>query len=141
MNVFIDTNVLIDYVCQRGEFANAATHLMAYGCMGKVKLQTSALSYVTVMYVARKYDYQNVKESLLAISGFVEVLGLQSSTVIEMLSSDWKDYEDSVLNHTAICGNSVCIVTRNVKDFKDSTLPVYTVEEFLKLLEEDDKNE
>lgn len=36
---------------------------------------------------------------------------------------------------------SDCIVTRNVKDFKDSTLPVYTVEEFLKLLEEDDKNE
>ena len=136
MNVFVDTNVLIDYVCQRGEFASAATNLMAYGCMGKVKLSTSALSYVTTMYVAHKYDYRNVKESLLAISRFVKVLGLQSSTVIEMLSSDWKDYEDSVQNHTAVCANSDCIVTRNVKDFKDSSLPIYTADAFLKLLEE-----
>lgn len=138
MNVFVDTNVLIDYVCQRGEFANAATNLMAYGCLGKVKLLTSALSYITAMYVAHKYGYQNVKESLLAISGFVEVLDLQSTTVIETLSSDWKDYEDSVQNHTAICANSDCIITRNVKDFKESSLPIYTVEEFLKLWEEDE---
>lgn len=61
---------------------------MAYGCLGKVKLLTSALSYITAMYVAHKYGYQNVKESLLAISGFVEVLDLQSTTVIETLSSD-----------------------------------------------------
>ena len=108
---------------------------MAYGCMGKVILSTSALSYVTAMYVAHKYGYQNVKDSLLAISAFVEVLDLQSSSVVEMLSSDWKDYEDAVQNHTAICANSDCIVTRNVKDFKDSSLPIYTVDEFLNLLE------
>lgn len=100
MKVFVDTNVLIDYVCQRGEFASAATNLMAYGYMGKVMLLTSALSYVTAMYVAHKYGYQNVKESLLAISDFVKVLDLQGSSAVEMLSSDWKDYEDAVQYRT-----------------------------------------
>lgn len=136
MKVYIDTNVLIDYVCQRGNFAEAANRLMAYGCMGKVKLQASALSYVTTMYVAHKYDYQNVKETLRAISTFVDVLDLQGSSVVEMLSSKWKDYEDAVQNHAAICANSDCVVTRNVKDFKDSSLPIYAVDDFLKLLEE-----
>lgn len=133
MRAYIDTNVLIDYVCQRGEFAECANYLMAYGCMGVVKLQTSALSYVTTMYVAHKYDYHNVKKTLLTIAEFVEVLDLKSRTVLEMLSSDWKDYEDATQDHTAIMAGSDCIITRNVKDFKDSILPVYTVEEFLKI--------
>ena len=85
------------------------------------------------MYVAHKYDYHNVKKTLLTIAEFVEVLDLKSCTVLEMLSSDWKDYEDATQDHTAIMAGSDCIITRNVKDFKDSILPVYTVEEFLKI--------
>ena len=135
MRVFVDTNVLIDFVCQRGDFADEANNLVALGCMGKVQLLTSALSYVTAMYVAHKYDYQRVKESLIAVSSFIEVQDLKSSTVIEMLSSDWKDYEDATQNQTAISSDADCIVTRNIKDFGDSSLPVYTVEEILKMLE------
>ncbi len=37
---------------------------------------TSALSYVTAMYVAHKYKYVNVRESLLVVSKIVEVLDL-----------------------------------------------------------------
>ena len=70
MKVYVDTNVLIDFVCQRVDFAASANRLMALGSMGKVQLQISALSYVTAMYVAHKYEYQNVKESLLFIAGF-----------------------------------------------------------------------
>ena len=108
---------------------------MALGCMGKVKLLTSALSYVTAMYVAHKYDYQKVKESLIAVSSFIEVQDLKCCTVIEMLSSDWKDYEDATQNQTAISCDADCIVTRNIKDFRESSLPVYTVEEILKILD------
>ena len=44
---------------------------------------TSALSYVTTMYIAHKYEYQDVKETLLAVSNFVDVLDLQGNMVIE----------------------------------------------------------
>ncbi len=47
-----------------------------------------------------------------------------------MLSSDWKDYEDATQNKSAILANADCIITRNKKDFHDSTLPVYTIEDF-----------
>lgn len=81
------------------------------------------------MYVAHKYDYQGVKKSLLSIAAFVEVLDLEAKTVKDMLSSDWKDYEDATQNATALNAGSNCIVTRNKKDFKDSSLSVYTVDE------------
>lgn len=131
MKVFVDTNVLIDFVCDRSGFAEEADKLFALGCLGEIQLMTSALSYVTAMYVAHKYDYHKVKESLLAVSQFVVILDLQSQTVIEMLSSGWKDYEDATQNQTALLAEADCIVTRNKKDFLESTLPIYTVSEFL----------
>ena len=135
MRVYVDTNVLIDFVCQRDVFAEPANKLMALGCMGKIKLQTSALSYVTTMYVAHKYGYQNVKESLMALTQFLDVQDLQAKTVVEMLSSDWKDYEDATQNQTALPSNADCIVTRNKKDFSLSSLPIYTANELFAFFE------
>ncbi len=134
MKVFVDTNVLIDFVADRKDFAADADRLFALGVIGRIKLMTSALSYVTAMYVAHKYKYQNVGDALLAISNFVEVLGLQANTVVEMLTAGWKDYEDATQNATAVKANADCIVTRNKKDFKDSTLPIYTIEELFEVL-------
>ena len=109
MRVFVDTNVLIDFVANREGFSEDADKLFALGITGDIKLMTSALSYVTAMYVARKYEYQDVKEALLALSNFVDVLDLQGNTVIEILSSGWKD-------------------------FSNSSLPVYTPAELLDIL-------
>lgn len=129
MNIFVDTNILIDFVCGRENFVEDAERLFALGCVDDVQLMTSSLSYVTTMYVAHKYGYKSVVESLIAVSKFVDVLDLKGHTVIEMLSSDWKDYEDATQNQTAIIANADCIVTRNKKDFRASSLPVYTVKE------------
>lgn len=135
MNVYVDTNVLIDFVADRKGFAESADTLFALGVTGKVKLMTSALSYVTAMYVSEKYEYENVGESLLAVSGFIEVLDLKASTVIEMLSSGWKDYEDATQNNSAVLVGADCIVTRNKKDFTNSSLQVYTPTELVEILE------
>ena len=134
MRVFIDTNVLIDFVTNREGFSEDADKLFALGITGDIKLMTSALSYVTAMYVAHKYEYQDVREALLAVSNFVDVLDLQGNTVIEMLSSDWKDYEDATQNATALRAEGDCIVSRNKKDFSNSSLPVYTPAELLDIL-------
>ena len=77
MRVFIDTNILIDFVVNREGFSEDADKLFALGITGDIKLMTSALSYVTAMYIAHKYEYQDVKETLLAVSNFVDVLDLQ----------------------------------------------------------------
>ena len=134
MKIYIDTNVLIDFVCQRKDFAVSANYLMTLGCLGKVNLQTSALSYVTAMFVAEKYEYENVGKSLLSVSNFIEVLDLKASTVIEMLSSGWNDYGDALQYTTALWADADCIVTRNKKDFSNSSLPVYSPDEFLNKL-------
>lgn len=47
MRVFIDTNILIDFVVNREGFSEDADKLFALGITGDIKLMTSALSYVT----------------------------------------------------------------------------------------------
>ncbi len=134
MKVFVDTNILIDFVTGREPFSADADRIFALGVMGDVTLAVSALSYVTSMYVAHKYGYKNVKDSLLALSRFVEISDLQASIAVKALSSGWKDYEDATQHQTALKVNADCIVTRNKKDFSESALPVYTPAELLVVL-------
>ena len=134
MKIYIDTNVLIDFVCRREPFAENAKRLFALGYLGKAQLSTSALSFVNTMYIAHKYGHEEVKGFLLKVAEFVEVADLKGDIAISALTADWKDYEDATQNITATQLMSDCIVTRNKKDFKNSALHVYTVNEILNLL-------
>lgn len=55
--VFIDTNVLIDIVTARKQpHVIYSQELFAAGITGEVELCVSALSFVTVVYVAKKHS-------------------------------------------------------------------------------------
>lgn len=58
------------------------------------------------------------------------------SSVIEMaLKSGWKDFEDAVQNFSAVADRQIsAIITRNIKDFKNSSLEVVYSVEFLNSL-------
>ena len=92
----------------------------------------SALSVVNTVYLARKYKYplDEVYSKLRLVADFVDVADLCGQNVIDMLDSDWKDYEDATQYRSAIDEQADCIVTRNKKDFKASTIAVLTPAEF-----------
>ena len=43
------------------------------------------------------------------------------------------DFEDSMQNESALFGGVYYIITRNKKDFENSTIPIVTMDEFLVL--------
>ena len=43
MKIFVDTNILIDFVCSRTNFVDDAERLFALGCVEDMQLMTSAL--------------------------------------------------------------------------------------------------
>ena len=133
MRAYIDTNILVDLVLGRQEFLPDAQRVFALGYADESQLMVSALSFVNTVYLARKYNYplDEVYEKLRMIADFVDVVDLRGQNVTDMLSSGWKDYEDATQHRSAIDENADCIVTRNKKDFKASTIPVMTASEFL----------
>ena len=134
MTVFVDTNILIDLLCERESFVQSARMLFAYGYSGRLTLVLSSLSLVNAVYIARKYGYVDVRERLDDITEFVEVVDLRKEVAKRALTCEWKDYEDAVQYMSAIKENADCIVSRNKKDFGKSVIPVYTIEELMSLM-------
>ena len=134
MKVYLDTNILIDFVCKRVPFYEDAKRLFALGSIGQFDLVTSSLSIVNTIYIGRKYELPIVKQRIKSILSFVTVCDLQADVVIKSLDSDWQDYEDSVQSMTAMDTFANCIITRNKKDFRKSVIPVYTIDELMSLM-------
>lgn len=137
MRAYIDTNILVDLVLSRQEFLPDAQRVFALGYAGEAQLTVSALSFINTVYLGRKYKYpmDEVYAKLRMIADFVEVADLRGGNVIDMLSSGWKDYEDATQYRSAIDEQADCIVTRNKKDFKASTIEVLTPVEFFDKIE------
>ena len=134
MKVFVDTNILLDLLCEREPFVQNARMLFAYGYAGRMSLVLSSLSLVNAVYISKKYGYIDTRERLADITEFVRVVDLHEDVVRETLACDWKDYEDAVQHMSAIKEKVDCIVTRNKKDFMQSIIPVYTIDELMSLM-------
>ena len=137
MRAYIDTNILVDLVLARQEFLPNAQRVFALGYAGEVQLVVSALSFVNTIYLGRKYKYpmDEVYGKLRLIADFVYVADLSGQNVVDMLSSDWKDYEDATQYRSAVDEQADCIVTRNMKDFKASTIEVLTPAELFERID------
>lgn len=70
------------------------------------------------------------------LEALTETLDVTKQIISKALNSDFKDLEDSIQYHTAICNKKIAgIVTRNVKDYKNSELAVLTPDEVLSIIE------
>ena len=137
MRAYIDTNILVDLVLSRDEFLPEAQRLFALGYAGDAQLMVSALSFINTVYIGKKYKFpiEDVFAKLRLVADFVDVVDLRGQSVVDMLNSSWKDYEDATQYRSAVDEQADCIVTRNKKDFKDSTIEVLTPAEFFDKLE------
>jgi predicted nucleic acid-binding protein len=137
MRAYIDTNILVDLVFAREKFLQDAQRIFALGYANEVQLVVSALSFVNTVYLGRKYKYpiDEVYSKLRLIAEFVDVADLSGRNVVDVLNSDWRDYEDATQYRSAIDEQADCIITRNKKDFKASIIAVLTPKEFFEQIE------
>ena len=132
-NVFIDTDVIVDFLTDRKPFSLESAKIFSLIDQKKIKGCVSSLSFSNLYYVLRKFGtHKKVISSLQDLSELVDILKVDSDIVKSALNSDFKDFEDSIQYFAAQEHKKVdCIITRNIKDYKDSSLPVMTPETFL----------
>lgn len=133
--LYLDTNVLLDFLFFREPFFDAAREVIALGKIGNVKLYVSALSVVTAFYIAEKYkkDINELKMSLNELSSFISIVDLSSDNIMENIKNDWSDFEDSTQYYSAQSVEADYIITRNAKDFLESNITVCSPQEYLSL--------
>ncbi|MEO8711965.1 MAG: PIN domain-containing protein [Parafilimonas sp.] len=135
--IFLDTNVIIDFLADRKPFSIPAAGIFNYAVLGKIKLYISAVSYNNIYYILRQ-SFSNTETIKLLdeLSQMTEVADVTKAIIKNSLKSDLKDFEDAIQYNCALSLNKIdFIVTRDTKDFKKSVLPIMNPEEALILIQ------
>ena len=130
-NIFLDTNVLIDFFADRKPFSLEAAKLFNYAIKKKVNIYISAVSYNNIYYILRQScSHSETIKMLTELNEWTNIIDVSKDSITQSLKSDFKDFEDAIQYNCAKSINKIdFIVTRDTKDFKSSTLPVLTPKE------------
>ncbi len=134
-SIFLDTNVILDLLGERVPFFDSIAKVATLADQKKLTLIVSPLSFTTIDYVLNKYETsESVLNKLRKFKIICEVREVNEETINKALNSNFKDFEDALQYFTALQSNCSIIITRNGKDFKNSTIPIMTAEEYLSSL-------
>lgn len=132
MKLFLDTNVILDLIIKRKPFFEDIAKIVSLYEDGKCKLVTSSVSFVNCNYILGKnIKKEKVLENLKILRLFCSILEVSQSEIDISLNSNFNDFEDAVQYHTALKNNCDFIITRDLKDFKNSEIPALSPTEFL----------
>ncbi|MBW8325667.1 MAG: PIN domain-containing protein [Prolixibacteraceae bacterium] len=132
-SLFLDTNIVIDLLAKREPFYRSAAQLFSMADKMKIQLSVSALTFANTNYILLKERKpEEAKLILRKLKLLVKVVSLDDKIIgLSLNDSDFKDYEDAIQYYTALENEDDMIVTRNLKDFQRSKIPVLTAEQFL----------
>ena len=132
MKVLIDTNVILDVLCNRADFVEDATKIFKLCEVNKVDGYISALSVPNIVYIMRKeLDSEKTADILEKLSLIFKIADLKGSDIIKAAKVGFNDYEDALQSVCALRIKADYIITRNIKDFAKSKVTAIKPSEFL----------
>lgn len=134
-NIFVDSDVFLDTLLTRDPFAEKSKAIFLLAINGEISIFLSSLMISNSFYVARKEIGKDIAiKSILQILDYCQILSVGDEEIRNAFRRGFKDFEDGIQFETAIQDPTIeAIITRNIKDYKLSTLPVYTPDNFLQL--------
>lgn len=131
--VFLDTNVVLDFLVKRPPFSEEAKQLFHMKEDGEIELFVSTLSFGIASYFIEK-SKEDAASLLSKLLKLVEVIDLNKKVIEQAAQSGFADYEDAIQYFSAKQARGIDIlITRNERDFKRSSIPVMTPSAFLRI--------
>ena len=134
MKVLLDTNIVVDNLARRDQHEDSLNVLNL--CEnGELEGVVSTVTIMDVMYILRKHlKSSEARGAVLMLMQIVDVVPALKSDINSALINNCPDFEDSVQAACAARVKADYIVTRNIKDFKNSSVPAILPADMLKLL-------
>lgn len=132
MRVFVDTNVVVDFLGKRDPFFQDAAIIFEMSRLGKIEVVVSSLTIVNCAYVLRK-QFSNLV-TLDKIEDFcrmMKISPIDRNVILNALSSKPTDYEDAVQYFSAKSFTPDVIITRDKTGFKEYGALVMSPMEFV----------
>lgn len=135
--LFVDTNIVIDLLSRREPFFEEAATLFSLADKKQIELTVSSLTIANTSYaLLRQMDSNKAKTILRKLRLIVKILPLDDKIIGLALNDEtFSDFEDGLQYFTAIENRQELIITRNLKDFKNSKLPAMTAKQLIEMID------
>lgn len=136
MRVFLDTNIVIDFLSGRKPFAEDAIALFQLADDKEVELLVSDLTIVNTIYILKRlhYSMSEIYDSIDDIRSLITIVPIGEGVIDQCLQHRGDDFEDEAQYFSAINAKTDYVVTRNKKDFDFGDEDVLTPKELFKKL-------
>lgn len=132
MRIFIDTNVVVDFLTHRSDYYEPAASIFQLAKVDAVSCIVSSLTIINCAYLMRKiYGKQDTLQRLALFMRLLNVSAIDQSVIEQAMQSEPYDFEDAVQYHSSLLEQADLIITRDKKGFRDFPIPVMTPIEFL----------
>lgn len=135
LNILIDTNVIIDAVLDRNPNKMDAVRILNDCIERKINGYVTSHSLCDFFYITRKdLTVELRREILLMFANNLYILSETNTEFKKVLEKEffW-DIEDGLQMQCAETASLNYIVTENIKDFTNSTVPAVRIGEFVNL--------
>ncbi len=137
MRVVLDTDVLLDVAFGREPFYDASESTLRWAQGHPFSAAVAWHCIANAIYLLRKQiGGPEARRYLADCLRFLEVPRTGREQAQMALASDFSDVDDALVFAAAKAFDADVIVTRNVSDFRQSTLPVMPPAEFIKHIQQ-----
>jgi predicted nucleic acid-binding protein len=135
VRVLFDLNILLDVLQERQPFYQASASLLAYAETGRIKGWIAAHSVTTLYYlIAKDKSADQARVIITRLLQFLRIAAVDQSTIEQSLNLPYRDFEDAIQVMAAVQIKAAYLVSRNIKDFQPSPLPVLQPADLLAIL-------
>lgn len=131
-SILINLNIVLDVFLRRKGF-QASSDVIQLGAE-KGQVCTSAHAITTFAYLLEnaKVPQAQIERHIKWLLDTFQIIPIGAALLHAALESNIRDYEDAVIEQCAVTSQAEAIITRNVKDFRFSTVPAFTPEAYLR---------
>lgn len=131
-NILIDLNVILDLLLDR-KGSDASKTVLELSEHDSHHLYISAHIVTTFGYLLEEANVpiSQIQRHINWLLETFTVVPVDNTLLKNALKSRITDYEDAVIEQAALACGATTIITRNVKDFKVSSLPALKPEEYI----------
>lgn len=135
MTVLIDTNVVLDVLCNRTDFVEESKKVLKLCEVKKINGYVSALSIANIMYIMRKeLENDKIQDIIKKLSLIFDIIDLTGTDLIKASTLNFNDYEDAIQSVQAKRIKANYIITRNINDFLKSDILPIKPKDFLNMI-------
>lgn len=132
MDVFFDTNILMDVLLDREPFVADSQRLWLLAERSQIRGFVSAISFPNVYYVIRKLGGpRRANRTLVMLRDVFVPVACDEQILHQAIDAGFKDFEDAIQHFSALRADADCLLSRNPKHFPTSDIPVLAPSEFL----------